>query len=153
MAFNFDRKIKEIQKKRAILPKLIGNIAKNHFLKAFEDEGFTDNTLDPWKSRKTRDKSDRARPNDRRAILVKRGHLRRSIRVGSARFDRIEVGSYGVVYAARHNRGLAGMPKRQFIGSSRVMSTKIRAKIRTEILKAIQWAQKKTFISLLRPSY
>lgn len=138
MAFNFDKKIKEIQKKRATLPKLIGNIAKNHFLKSFQDEGFTDRTLDPWKARKTRDRSDRRNPTKHRAILMKRGHLKRSIRVGSARWDRIEVGSYGIAYAARHNQGLAGMPKRQFIGRSAAMNEKIRAKIRSEIRNSLK---------------
>jgi phage gpG-like protein len=138
MAFRFDQKIKEIQKLKRTLPAQVGNIAKNHFLKSFRDEGFTDVGLDPWKARKTRDKSDRRNPNKKRALLVKTGQLKRSIRVGRATWNRIEVGSYGTAYASRHNKGLAGMPKRQFIGESAQMNRKIRNKIRTSIKTALR---------------
>lgn len=138
MAFNFKKKIAEIEKKKRTLPKQVGNIAKNHFLDSFKKQGFVDNSLDPWAARKTKDKSDRRNPNSRRALLVKTGQLRRSIRVGRASWDRIEVGSFGIKYAARHNQGLAGMPKRQFIGESGQMNRKIREKIRSEIKNAFR---------------
>lgn len=138
MAFNFKRKIAEIERKKRTLPRQVGNIAKNHFLKSFKDGGFTDESFSPWKARKTRDKSDRRNPNKRRALLVKTGQLKRSIRVGRATWNRIEVGSYQIKYAARHNQGLAGMPKRQFIGESGQMNRKIKEKIRSEIKQAFR---------------
>jgi phage gpG-like protein len=131
MAFNIKHKIKELQRIKSNLPARVGNIAKNHFLKAFRDEGFTDSTLSPWKKRTTRNRSDRRNPA-RRALLVDSGALRRSIRVGSAKFSRIEVGSYGIKYAGYHNRGEGRQPQRKFIGSSAVMNEEIRRKIRQE---------------------
>lgn len=131
MAFNFNRKIKELQKVKANLPAQIGNIAKRHFLQSFRDGGFTDTTLNPWAKRKALDKSDRAR-GDNRALLVKTGHLRGSIRVRLATFQRIEIGAYGVPYAKYHNQGTNKLPKRQFIGRSNALDKKIKAKINRE---------------------
>ena len=132
MAFNIKKKIAEIKALKRSLPVKVGNIAKNHYLKAFRDEGFTDARLDPWQKRKTRNRSDR-RTSRRRAILVDTGALRRSIRVGSARRDRIEVGSYGIPYASFHNQEGGKMPQRRFVGPSKVMNRQIRLKIRNEI--------------------
>lgn len=137
MAFNFERKIKEIQRLKKTLPRRVGNVAKNHYLKAFRDQGFTDDTLDPWTARKTKNRSDR-RNKRRRAILVDKGHLRRSIRVGRATWNRIEVGSYGVKYARFHNRGEGKLPRRQFVGASRVMNAQIRRLIQGEIKRALK---------------
>jgi len=114
------------------LPRQVGNIAKNHYLKAFRDQGFTDDRLNPWKRRKRPSSSDR-RNRGRRAILVNRGHLKRSIRVGAASFDRVEVGSYGIKYAKFHNKGEGKLPERKFVGASKVMNEQIRRKIRREI--------------------
>lgn len=132
MPFNFKRKIKRFKRTKRDLPKQVGNIAKNHYLKAFREEGFTDTTLNKWQKRSTRNRSDR-RTTNRRNLLVNRGHLRRSIKVGKATFSRIEVGSYGIKYAQYHNRGAGRLPKRQFVGKSAVMNDKIRRKIRKEV--------------------
>lgn len=139
MAFNFKNKIKEIQNLKQHLPAQIGNIAKRHFVDSFRNQGFTDTTLDPWQVRKTKDKSDRNRRNaDKpRAILVKTGHLRNSIRVRVATFNLIEIGAYGVPYASFHNKGEGKLPKRQFIGRSRSLDMKIQRKINQEIKKII----------------
>ena len=132
MAFNFDKKIREIQKKRQTLPIKIAGIAKRHFQDSFKNQGFTDVKLDPWQSRKTKNKSDR-RTAKKRAILVDSGHLRRSINIVKASFNKIEVGSTGVSYARYHNRGDKPQPLRQFVGKSKVMNSEIRRKIRAEI--------------------
>lgn len=132
MAFNFDQKIREIERKKSTLPLKVAAIAKSHFQKSFKDQGFTDTKLDPWASRKTQNKSDR-RTTKRRAILVDSGALRRSISIVKATFNRIEVGSTGISYAKYHNRGLKPQPLRRFVGRSVVMNRKIRAKIRAEI--------------------
>jgi phage gpG-like protein len=131
MAFNFQKKMIEFRLAKTRLPVIVANATKNHFVKGFRDGGFTDEILDPWEARKTKNKSDR-RTNKVRAILVKTGALRGSIRVMSATFDKIEVGT-DLVYAARHNQGLAGMPQRKFIGSSAQLTKKIRLIIRNQI--------------------
>ena len=93
--------------------------------------------------RKNPTKADK-RTGKQRGLLVQSGALRRSIRVGVATWDKIEVGSYGIEYAQIHNRGGRGvafgkypfqMPKRQFIGTSRVLNDKISKLIKKEIGK------------------
>ena len=56
-----------------------------------------------------------------------------SMSVRSANWRAIRIGSYGIPYAERHNKGLGGMPKRQFVGNSKVLNDKIQRKIKTEI--------------------
>ena len=106
-------------------PRVIAVTAVNHFKQSFRDGGFTDDRFDPWKPRKRGNAAD-ARTRRRRAILVDSGDLRRSIRARQYNFRSIVVGSYGVPYAKRHNQGLDGMPKRQFIGSSHKLNFEIR---------------------------
>lgn len=122
--------------------------------KNFRDQGFTDTGLSKWKPRKTTDRKGRditryrtnrrgnagdftkyGRENLNRAILV--GHntggdkLKNSFR---ARRGKLKVTFYTYKkYAKRHNEGLDGMPKRQFIGKSKYLENKIEAKI-TKIL-------------------
>lgn len=136
--FQFEKKIKELQTIKRTIPKIIGNTALNHFLKGFDDEAFSDTSerSDPWKKRKTLTKRDKVA--GRRNILVQSGALRRSIVVRRATWNRIIVGSYGIIYARRHNRGLKGMPKRQFIGESQILNNRIRS----ILLKAIDKAMK-----------
>jgi phage gpG-like protein len=136
MAFRFDQKIKDFQRLKRDVPRRVGNIAKNHFLKAFKDEGFTEETVNPWAKRTTKNRSDRNNPA-RRALLVNRGHLRRSIRVGRTSWDRVEVGSYGITYAKFHNNPSQGskIPRRKFVGSSKVMTRQISNLVRKEFKK------------------
>ena len=119
--FNFggiDGKAKQAMKETIVI---IANNAKNHYVRSFKKGGFTDDTFNAWKPRKSKTN------NTGRAILVKSGDLRRSI------IDRINLGQLKVVfqsdlpYAAIHNYGLMGkawgkypfkMPQRQFIGKS-----------------------------------
>ena len=131
MAFNFEQKIREFQLAKRTLPAVIGNMAKRHFVDSFRKGGFTDITLDPWAKRKKKDRSDRNTTRTR-AILVKNGHLRRSIRVRVATFNLIEIGAYNIPYAVFHNTGVGKMPKRQFIGESATLSRKIKARINKE---------------------
>lgn len=119
------------------LPKLLGNDMLNHSKEAFRNEGFTDASLSPWKARKSLNKADRA-TGRRRAILVDSGNLRRSGRVRKATFREIAAGYYGIAYASRHNRGLNGMPKRQFVGWGRQLNNKVRKRTRKEFKKALE---------------
>jgi len=136
--FNIPKKIQQLQRTKATLPRVIGNMAKNHFLESWRNEAFSDTSTgsNPWAARKTATKQDR-RTGKRRNLLVQSGALRRSVRVGSATWSAIRVGSYGIPYAQRHNRGLDGMPQRQFIGSSAMLNKKIRARLANEIKRII----------------
>jgi len=137
MAFNFKQKIKELEQAKRTLPAVIGNMAKRHFVQSFRDGGFTDVSLESWQARKTKDKSDR-RTTKTRAILVKTGHGRGSIRVRVANFSLIEIGAYGVPYMSFHNKGAGKLPKRKFIGSSATLSRKIMARIDKEIKSVLR---------------
>lgn len=132
MSFNFKQKIERFKQAKRALPILVANTAKNHFLEGFRKGGFTDEVFDPWAKRKAK-----ARRNVGRAILVDTGQLRRSIRTVTATFSRIEVASTGTKYAARHNQGLDGMPKRQFIGKSGQLRKKIRKIIQIQLKDVI----------------
>lgn len=124
MRFNEAKKVEkfmmDFQKDIPSLVTIMGTEAQTFFTKNFVKQGFDDNGVIPWKSRK-RDRMGWA-PN--RAILVKSGALRRSLKI-------LNGGKYSVYitsnlpYANVHNEGLrAGrgkgfiMPKRKFVGDS-----------------------------------
>ncbi len=134
---NFKAMQTKVKKVKAETPRLIAGIAVDHFKQSFRDGGFTDDRLNPWKKRKRGNKADR-RTRKSRAILVDSGDLRRSIKPRRFTFRNIVVGSYGVTYGKRHNRGLDGMPQRQFMGSSHKMNLQIRLLIRKRIKLAIK---------------
>lgn len=121
---NFDRINRNLDRMATNLPRMMGNAMLNHSKQAFRDQGFTDSALSPWAKRKRGNKADR-RTSRSRAILIDSGNLRRSLRVAKATFRETRVGSYGIPYAARHNRGLAGMPRRQFVGRSVKLNKKM----------------------------
>lgn len=131
MPFNFKRKIARFKANQKKLPIAIGAIAKSHYLKSFRDEGFTDATLEKWEKRKRPSARDR-RNKGRRGLLIDRGHLRRSIKVVRATWNRVEVGSVGIKYAQYHNQGMGKQKKRQFVGRSKVLNEKIGKRIRKE---------------------
>ena len=121
------------------LMKAIGNIAVNEAKENFRRQGYMDRSLKPWKPRKKRDEG--------RAILVKSGALRRSIRRISVSNKRVTIGSKGkpAVYAGVHNAGLkAGrgkgfiMPKRQFLGPSHTTDKRIVNLIKKKIKKGFK---------------
>jgi phage gpG-like protein len=126
--------LKDIQAFKPQLEKVVdamGVLAANHFTTSFRNQGFTDESLQSWQPRK---RTERSRMGNR-AILVKSGRLRRSIR--SKRFGLLSVKIYtDVPYASVHNNGERSgrgrgfkMPKRQFIGYSGVLNRKIIAKM------------------------
>jgi phage gpG-like protein len=128
----------------------------NHFEKSFEKQGFDNGGVNEWKARKTTDKRGRditryrtnkrgkrgelnsfGRKNTGRAILT--GHstgankLRHSLKArkisGGIEF------SSDKPYAQRHNEGLNGMPKRQFMGASKTLDKNIKKKIDKQLNK------------------
>lgn len=129
---------KEVEQKLTQLVSVMGVEAKNFYQKSFEKQGFTDRVLEKWKKRKPRMRGG-INIDAGRAILVKSGDLRRSIRVISKTLTTVTVGS-NLKYAPVHNLGLrAGrgrgfkMPKRQFMGESKKLDAIIRRKIQLAI--------------------
>ena len=129
-AFAEHKKIlKQIEAFKPQLDKIVdaaGVMAVNHFKKSFRDGGFTDESLETWKPRK------RAERGKNRAVLVKSGRLRRSLR--SKKFGVLAVKIMtDVPYAKIHNNGEGKMPKRQFIGYSGKLNRSIIAFIDKKI--------------------
>lgn len=115
----------KIKARQPVIMAAMANNAVNHFVKSFDDQGFTDENRIGWVRRESR------RDDNARAILTKSGRLKRSIRVKSVNADKAVIGTGGVPYARIHNEGLDGlawgrhrfkMPKRQFIGRSRKLN-------------------------------
>jgi hypothetical protein len=129
--FNFNEVARKLAANRRIIKVEAGGMAVKHFKGNFRAQGFIDEVLDPWQKRKAPSKKKTSR-----AILVKTGHLRNSIRVLGMPGDRVILGTRGIKYAKRHNEGLVKMPKRQFIGNSRLLEGRIHKLIDRQIRKA-----------------
>jgi phage gpG-like protein len=113
----------------------VAGVLQTHFSNSFADEGFTDESLQQWQQVKRRlpgtpeYKYPKFHDLDRRTrkILVGKGTpvLSQSVQVMSASFTNgITVGTT-VPYAAYHNTGTDKLPKREFIGDSKQMMTKV----------------------------
>lgn len=134
------------QQKRT-LPVVLGALAKNFFLEAFRKGGFTDIGFKRWDRRKKRLPRGRWSPTQLEpATLIKTGKLRRSIKVRPATFRKTRIFT-NLIYAAIHNFGLIGkafgkhkfkMPKREFIGNSRVLERKLEKRILKEVNKVFK---------------
>lgn len=117
------------------LPVKLANDSVNHFKEGFtKGGGKTDASIGGWKARK------RSAPRNKgRALLVDTGALRRDIRPRDVSWNLIKIGagysSRTAKYASVHNRGLGKMPKREFIGESKVLRMKNRMRIKKEMFK------------------
>jgi len=100
--YDFNDVALRYHKVRLALPSVIGTIAVNYFKDSFRRQGWRDKSLQPWPKRKPG-----AKNNKGRAILVRSGRLRNSIRIISATPARIVVGT-DVPYAYAHNEGVHG---------------------------------------------
>ena len=94
---DFDKKMAKVLSKA---PRALGSIAVSFFKQSFRNQGFTNDTLEPWKPRS-------GNKDNGRAILVKSGRLRNSIRIVKADTSVIIIGT-DVPYAKIHNRGYVG---------------------------------------------
>ncbi|SCY94547.1 phage morphogenesis protein [Flavobacterium caeni] len=153
-----DRAAREIPEKALIAIEVEG---KNFIQMNFENEGFTDSVLEKWKERKTTDDQGRDITRYRTNRRGKRGNLNkygsgiqdRALLTGLATGgnklrnsikSRVMKSSKQVrfytskEYADRHNEGLAGMPKRQFMGKSRYLDKQIAKKITKELDKILK---------------
>ena len=153
MDFNEHRKIlNDLKRFEASVPKMvaeIGGTALNHFIMSFRNQGFTDKSLEKWKSRKKlfyRTRSGKKVNDQTRGILIGTGNLRKLRKVNQGKYS-VFIRSNDITnnYARVHNEELrAGrgngftMPKRQFVGYSSVMNDKIQAKINTIIKQCLK---------------
>jgi len=129
-SFNFKRKVSALKRTNSRLPRIIAVMSKEFFRDSFRNQGFTDRSLVKWQQRKPNKK------NEGRAILIKSGRLSK-IQILKASWKFIKVGTL-LPYGAFHNQGLGRLPKRQFIGRSRVLTTMIRREIKTEYNKVVR---------------
>lgn len=96
-------KLAELAKAQKALPRKIAVVAVNFSKERFRQQGWQDKGLQRWMPRKKRGD----RQTDNRAILVKSGRLRRSIRAVSVTGSRVVIGT-DVPYAKVHNEGGTG---------------------------------------------
>lgn len=130
--------------KKKTLPLQLGNLAKNHFTRSFDQGGFTDSGLKRWKPRRKRLPRGKFSPTQTEAAnLIKEGALRRSVKIQKVSFPKTVIGSR-LPYAEIHNEGLPGkvfgkapfiMPKRQFMGNSKLLEDNMERKIVKELDK------------------
>jgi hypothetical protein len=141
--------------------RIIGVEGLNFIQKNFRDESFTDVSTKKWEERKTEDRQGRditryrtnrrgragnlnryGSRNQDRALLVGHGtggdKLKNSFRYRVSMGDRTVKFYTYKRYAARHNEGLDGMPKRQFMGKSEYLNKEIAKKLRKEIDKILR---------------
>ncbi|MEM7372806.1 MAG: phage virion morphogenesis protein [Bacteroidota bacterium] len=95
---NFEGKGDALRQMFRALPRVVGNMAVNFYKDRFRRQGWHDNSFSRWPDRKRPEKG------ARRAVLVKSGRLRRSIRIINTTFNSVTVGT-DVPYAKIHNEG------------------------------------------------
>ena len=129
MPINRGWKFKEFQREFnrevKVLPTIVGETARNHFLTSFTKlDGFNDRPFQSWPARKKK--------NGGRKLLVKTSRLKRGVRKKSIP-QGVRIFN-NVKYAATHNFGLNvkkrgggsfKMPQRQFIGESNVLNKRV----------------------------
>jgi phage gpG-like protein len=143
--FDFAKKKIELIRNKRQIARIVANEALNHFLVGFrKGGGQTDAGM--WRKRKLRvrdftSKSPKVRARARkqvgRAILVDTGALRRDIGVRSISSRKVSIGTTRIPYARRHNEGLKGMPKREFLGDSKKLDKKVNKLILKELNKIL----------------
>lgn len=116
--FHFTSLSRQLKAKYPEILEKMANEAVNHAkVTNFDREAFVDDQTDKWPARKSR------RDNAGRRLLVKTGKLRQSIRILSRASNKIQIGTL-VHYGKYHNFGTKRLPKRQFLGDSRVVDRK-----------------------------
>lgn len=115
--FRFDRIAGRMKRDLQVVLDKMANNAVNHFkVDNFNAEAFIDEVPKRWAPRK--------KPDAGRRLLVKTGRGRQSIKVLSRNRNTRKIGTL-VPYMELHNRGIPGrLPKRQFVGNSRVLERK-----------------------------
>ncbi|MDV3605014.1 hypothetical protein CMU86_17855, partial [Elizabethkingia anophelis] len=93
---------------------MIGNEVVNFTLENFEKQSWQGDSFEPWEKRKNPTAWGK-KDDTGRALLVKSGKLKRSIRIASIQADKvtIAVGGADVPYARVHNEGFKGTINQQ----------------------------------------
>lgn len=99
--------------KREIMNEIAHNSLEFFKVKSFDNEGFTDKTLERWPARKDGDTS--------RRLLVKTGRGRASIHIQSVNADSAKLVAEAE-YMRYHNEGTKTIPKREFMGDSQTLN-------------------------------
>lgn len=102
------------------LPEIIGNEVVNFALNSFDQQAWSGESQQVWKKRKNPTKWGKADETDR-ALLVKTGKLKRSIRITRIQENRVFVGAGGadIPYAKVHNYGFKGIVNQNVRGYKR----------------------------------
>ncbi len=117
-------------------PAIVGIEATKHFKASFQNEGFTDQSLEKWPDISEKRKRQKTKRNGSRAkILTDTGDLSNSL-TWTHEGDNVIVSS-DLPYAQRHNEGLSNMPKRQFMGPSQQLDNKIINKLERELKRLL----------------
>jgi phage gpG-like protein len=152
---DFVRKMDNLTRVYGQIPGRAATIAVNFSKERFRAQNWLDSRTEPWVKRKEGRRL--ARKNRGRAILVKSGRLKRSIRKIYVGSNRAIIGS-DVPYAAVHNYGSEkqstgtynirtrrentsnrqGIPRRQFMGNSRALAQLIERDMSAQVLKALK---------------
>lgn len=123
--FGFGRALNKFNDFKIDAPKVIANNSKNWFLEGFRKGGFqTDASKTGWEKRQPRKKTIKRNaesPGLKKRKLILEGDLKRALKVLEQTWHKIEIGVLGeeIPYAERHNEGLKGMPKSEFVGDSK----------------------------------
>lgn len=91
---------REIEQFKRDIPRIAGNEAVNFFKTSFRKQGWHDGVIKPWVRRKRVGN----RPTDNRAILVKSGVLKKSIRIDRYTNQGVIISSE-MPYSRIHNEG------------------------------------------------
>lgn len=143
----FDKIQERLASTLRALPAIIGEEAVNFSIEAFDKEQWTGNSTDRWAKRKNPTKWGKADETDR-ALLVKTGKLKRSIRVTRILNDRVWIGAGGadVPYAHAHNYGFKGTVNQNVNAFTRKMKNGKTITVSAHSRKILQNIPKRQFI-------
>jgi len=113
-----ERRIKTVLR---TLPPKVGQEVVNFALDNFRQQAFTGDTIERWRPRKKTTRWGQKVKRPGRSLLVLSGRLRRSIRVTSASWDRVTIGT-DVPYAKAHNDGFKGKVVQRVSSYSRIQT-------------------------------
>jgi phage gpG-like protein len=103
--FNIAEQEQHFKRVLSYAPGMLGNTAVNFFLDRFRGQNWIGSTTEPWRKRKINNKQSQGR-----ALLIKSGRLRRSIRITRISGLTVVIGT-DVPYAKAHNEGFRGTVK------------------------------------------
>lgn len=135
--FELDKSLRRFLRKKPKFMIILGRLAQSHFVAGFRTGGgMTDDSRGGWLPRKRGTKADR-RTRKRRGILIQSNKLRDSInyrpQAMKVKIIAKAISPEGIDYAPVHNEGIGNMPKREFIGHSKMLEKKVIARIRREL--------------------